>query len=904
MMRVWLRILLTVLFTAALAAAYYLLLLGPEVHTLQATIGGRQFELVAPRWLGLLCIIPLLVLVRSASLVDMSRLQQALSVILRGLIVVGLALALARPTVTSSESLTSTVFLVDVSDSVSDDQIATAERIVQDAYKTRGGNDVKLITFARRPEVIPLGSQNSAKLARHKGKRAGEHSDLQSAIQHAYGLFPANRIPRIVLFSDGNETDGDVLAEAYRATGKKIKIHVLPYPERKQKEVLVKALQLPAEVRMGAPFHLTAEVYSTHKEDVALTLYKDEFINGLDGRKRVTLEPGRNVFKFKSLVRDAGFVNYRLVMTGVKQDTWRSNNSATAILPVLGRPKVLYVEGEPIYATYLKRALQAERIDVVVRGPYGVPSSVAQLAKFDMLIVSDVPAMYVGLGQMAAIHGYVRDLGGGFIMTGGQNSFGAGGYYGTRIEKILPVRFDTEKKRSQPSLALALCIDRSGSMSGQKIELAKDAAKATAELLGASDLIGVIAFDSAAHIIVRLQRAANRLRILNDIARLRSGGGTNILPCLREAYNQLQTANAKVKHVILLSDGQSSYNGISQLVDEMVGRRITVSAVGVGGGADRTLLAMIAERGNGRFYHTNDANNIPKIFTKETTKVARSALVEELVKVRAIKFANVIKGINIAGAPYLRGYVSTKAKPLSEVVLVSDYGEPIYAQWRVGLGKTAAFTSDVKNRWAVDWLRWGGYSKFWAQVVRELMRHRIQRSFEMRAVARQGVVHVTVDALDRSDRFINGLESELTVIDPTRSGAKNTFALQQTAAGRYQAKFRLPRYGSFLLRARHRVDGRVIAESIASLAVPYPKEYTDLIPNRRKLERVAMVTGGSVAPTIKAMMSADGEKLRYNKDLWAWVLYVLLGLFLLDVLLRRVRLFGYAPVPLDKLDMR
>jgi Ca-activated chloride channel family protein len=796
-MRFWLRLTLSAAATVGLAVAYYILLIKPGHQTLRFIYDGQPVELLAPMWLGLICVIPLLWLIRGASLVDMSRFQQYLSMGIRGLLVIGLAIALSRPTTPSEESLTCTVFMIDVSDSVANDQIAAARKIVQQAYKARGKNDVKLLTFATRPHVVdmPKPGAKFPAITRHKEKKAGQRSDIQAAIQHAYGLFPANRIPRMVIFSDGNETAGDVLAEAYKATGKKIKIHVVPYKPRKQKEVLVKALELPREVRMGAPFHLKAEIYSTHAEKVTLTLYKDDFINGLDGRKKVDLTPGRNVVKFKSLVREAGVVNYRLVMSGVKHDTWRSNNVATAILPVLGRPKVLYVEGDPLYAGYLKRALQAEKIDVTVRGPYGVPSSVGALAKFDLLIISDVPAMYVGLSQMAAIHSYVRDLGGGFIMTGGQNSFGAGGYYATRIEKILPVRFDTEKKRSQPSLGLALCIDRSGSMSGQKIELAKDAAKATAELMGSNDLIGVIAFDSSAHVVVRLQRAANRLRILNNIASLRAGGGTSILPCLQEAYNQLQTANAKVKHVILLSDGQSSYNGISQLVEEMVSRRITVSAVGVGGGADRTLLQMIAERGNGRFYHTNDANNIPKIFTKETTKVARSAVVEELVKVRVVKRANMIKGVPMGSAPFLRGYVSTKRKPLAEVILVSDYGEPILAHWRVGLGKTAAFTSDVKNRWAAEWLRWSGYQKFWAQVVREMMRHRINRSFEMRARSVQGQVEVTVDALDRADRFINGLDSTLTVIDPRRAGSKRHFPLFQIAAGRYQSRFQLPRYG-------------------------------------------------------------------------------------------------------------
>src|SRR5690606_3976582 len=118
-----------------------------------------------------------------------------------------------------------------------------------------------------------------------------------------------------------------------------------------------------------------------------------------------------------------------------------------------------------------------------------------------------------------------------------------------------------EKKREQAQLAIALVIDRSGSMSGEKMELAKDAAKATAELLGAEDLLSVIAFDDQPTSVVHIQRASNRARIASDIARLRAGGGTKIYPALREAYEQLASAQAKVKHVILLTDGQASYDG-------------------------------------------------------------------------------------------------------------------------------------------------------------------------------------------------------------------------------------------------------------------------------------------------------------------------------------------------------
>jgi hypothetical protein len=227
------------------------------------------------------------------------------------------------------------------------------------------------------------------------------------------------------------------------------------------------------------------------------------------------------------------------------------------------------------------------------------------------------------------------------------------------------------------------------------------------------------------------------------------------------------------------------------------------------------------------------------------------------------------------------------------VILVSDYGEPLLALWRVGLGKTAAFTSDAKNRWAIDWLRWPGYAKFWSQLVREIMRHRINRSFEMNAKARSGQVDVQVDAIDRNDRFINGLESSITVFDPRRPNKKWKYPLHQTAAGRYTGNFKLKRYGSFLLRAKHRLDGKIVAESLATVAIPYPEEYLHWGIAEKKLRRAATITGGRVAPTPEQLFAPAERRVRYHKDLWPMLIYVIVGLFLFDIILRRLRLFGY-----------
>jgi uncharacterized membrane protein len=658
----------------------------------------------------------------------------------------------------------------------------------------------------------------------------------------------------------------------------------------------VRSLTLPSDVKVGAPFEVTAEVYSSRAQPATLTLFRDEFINPLDGKKSVALAAGANTIKWKAEVAQAGFTTFKAVVSGAGKDklhdTLPGNNAAVASLSVKGKPRVLYVEGEPAAASYLANALKRESIDVDVRTAYGLPSSPRELAAYDLVILSDVAQTFVGPAQMAALEGYVRDLGGGFIMAGGENSFGAGGYTGSRLEKLLPVRFDTEKKRDQPGLALALVIDRSGSMTGEKLELAKDAAKATAELLGADDLIGVIAFDSQPSSIVRLQRAANRVRIASDISRLSAGGGTNILPALKEAYDQLDPAHAKVKHVILLTDGQASYDGIRELCDEMAEHKITISAVGLGAEADKTLHTKIAERGGGRFYSTQSAQNIPKIFTKETTEVARNALVEEQVGVHVQKRAELLDGVGIESAPPLRGYVSTKPKPLSDVILVSDLAEPILARWRVGLGQAAAFTSDVKNRWAVNWIKWPGYGKFWAHLVRSTMRHATSgsgRSFEMTVDVDPPRAHVSVDAVGADDKFVSGLSTTLQVIDPEHPGDKRELTMPETAPGRYEGEFTLGRYGTFLLRAVHKSNGQTVAESTGALSLPYPREYLALPPDDALLGRVAASTGGRIAPTPAQFFDAQGEKVTFHRELWPWCLWLAALLLLLDVAARRVR---------------
>ncbi len=884
---------------AALIAGLLHLWVGTrEGEVLSFTLRGRTLQLLRPQALYALAAIPFLYGALAASLVDFAFKQQVLSASVRALLIATLAIALARPSTVSDRHTVATVLLVDVSDSIGEQQLAAAHKLVEDARQARHGDDVlALVTFARHPHLIDLPPAGTPLPPLARVPAEGDTTDVEAALELAYGLYPPGTIQRALIVSDGNETAGNLAAQAVAAHDRKVHVDYVSFAAEQDDEVLVRALKLPSDAKVGAPFEVTAEVYASRPQKATLTLYRDEFVNPSDGRREVTLQAGQNLLHWKSEVTNPGFTTYKLTVGGKLKDHFLANNQAVASLAVKGKPRVLYVEGEPQSADYLANALRKENFDVEVRGAYGLPSSPRELAKFDLVLVSDVPAMFAGPAQMSAIEGYVRDLGGTFLMAGGENSFGSGGYQGSRIESLLPVRFDVEKKRDQPNLAVVLAIDRSGSMTGDKIELAKDAAKATAELLGPDDLISVIVFDQIAQPVVRLQRASNRTRILSQISSINPGGGTNILPALKMAYDELEPAPAKLKHVILLTDGQASYDGIKELVDEMVEHKITVSAVGVGGEADKTLLTLIAERGGGRFYHTMDAQNVPKIFTKEITQVARSALVEESVKVRVAKRAELLAGVNIEEAPPLRGYVVTKPKPLSEVILQSDLGEPILARWRVGLGQAVAFTSDVKNRWAADWLKWPGYSKFWAHLIRATMRHQPGQSsnatgatFDLHVEVDPPHARVSVDAISGDDKFLSGLDSVLQVIDPERPQKPLEVPLTQTAAGRYEGEFALDRYGSFLLRAVHKQNGVEIAESAGTVSLPYPREYLALPPDEALLQRVAATTGGRARPTPAQLFDPAGESVPWHRDLWPLLLWLAAALLLADVLLRRVRL--------------
>ncbi|WP_437630915.1 VWA domain-containing protein [Sorangium sp. So ce854] len=874
---------------------------------------GVKYELLNPRMLGALLLAPWFVGVLAGSLADLPLPQRVLSVLLRIAFVALIALGLSRLARTATTEKVATIYLVDVSDSVTDEALGDARATLDEAFAEKPEDGViKVITFARRPRLVERAEGEAAgreaerrapAIGRHvdeKGQRGelGAGSNLQAALQLAYGLYPPGYLKRAVLMSDGVQTDGDVLAEANRARDFGVRLFSIPYRRPAPPEVAVRELRMPDRVKVGETFQIHADIYASRATKARARLFQGEALNGLEGIRDLELKAGPNDVVFKSVVRIAGQVTYAFELDQIADDKFKENNRYATTIDVPGRPSVLYIEGTPQHAGPLSSALTAQQLDVDVRPPAGFPGSLKEMERYDFLIVSDTPKEALSLQGQEIIESYVRDLGGGFLFAGGESGYGLGGWYRTTVERILPVRMDNERKKDMPSVAMALVMDRSGSMTGLPLEMAKAAAKATAGVLGSDDLIEVIAFDSAPTRYVKMQPARNRSRIAGEIARIQPGGGTEIFSALDAAYQDMTVTQARKKHVILLTDGKASTGGIRDLVSAMIAESITVTTVGLGNDLDEQLLKMIADVGGGRFHAVPDPNNLPRIFTKETEMVARAAAVEEWFPVTQTGDAAFLRGIDVRTAPNLHGYVSTKLKPPpAQELLTSDTGEPILARWRVGLGWTLAWTSDVKARWAVEWLRWPGFEKFWGQLIHEHMRQKHRRELDMKAEIVDGELRASVDAFGADDRFENNLTSRLSIIGPEPGGATRVLDMRQTAPGRYETALALDRYGSFLLRAEHLREGedgslRPVAVSYGHVSNPYPREYASFEPELATLEKAAVSTGGGVDPNgVAAIFDPAGEKVTFHEELWPRFIYAAMAVFLLDLFVRRVRLF-------------
>lgn len=815
------------------------------------------------------------------SLSDFPLRQRQASLVVRQLLVMLTGLSLCDPVIWRETDRRCFVFLVDESLSVGAAAETAAAEYVRRVRRLGPQQQMLWLPFAAapgRPQPIPDRPTDPA-------TRTGlpkDNTDIAAAIEAAAACVPVGSAPHLVLLSDGLQTTGDAVDRALRS---RIPVSVVPLSSRSDPEIQIRQLQVPAEVPAGEPFDVEITVHASHNDAGWIDLYRGEQKVASEHR---TFAKGETRICFQQTIERDRLTLYRAQLRAMQRDTFLENNIESAIVSSTGNPRILVIDSRPEEIRDLQEALEFEGILVDVRPPAGLPHDLTDLQPYECLIVSRAAASEISQEQMRTIQTWVKELGGGFLMLGSDQSFGPGGYLKTPLEDILPLRCDFEQKRDRPSLGIVLVIDKSGSMAGDKLQLAASAAAAAAEQLGPDDQVAVLAFDGRSSIVSDMQPAARWEQIGQKISQLASSGGTAMYPALEMAEDILGNTSAGVKHVILLTDGITVPGDFAGLARQLHAAGITISAIAVGDQSDTELLEMIAGVGDGRFYPASTLSQIPQIVARETIAAGRTAVDEEPFLPQVVRTTHALKDVGIETAPFLLGHVRTRPKATAEVILATEDGDPLLAWWRYGLGMTTAFTSDASARWAAEWLSWPAYGKFWTQVIRQTMRSNRAAGMELSISGSGRHSVVTVDALNSDGQYLNGAAVTLTLVSP--DGGVRQMTLPQSAPGRYARPVELPERRICQLEVSVMDQGVETARLSRPVMAGGTTEHHIRPADIALLQQIARVSGGLFDPTPQQLLRVPTATSTQPVRIWPALLTVAAWLLVLDVALRRIDL--------------
>lgn len=859
---------------------------------------------VYPEYLVLLLLIPLTVGLALLGRRALSSARLWGGLLLRSLLLALIVFALAGIQLRQRADHLTAVFLLDVSDSISPAEQERGEALIRQAVTEMPAGDRAAVVLFGEDALVERLPDESPRLSDLASVPVSTRTDIAEALQLGLALFPDEGARRMVLLSDGRENLGAALEQAELAAAYGVELVYAPLGEEAgAPEVLVESLNAPPDARQGEELSLEVVVRSNEPTGAALRVFAD---GALIYTRDVSLQAGANRFTVPVQADETGFRRFRAQVIP-DTDNRLQNNEAAAFTVVHGPPRVFIAEGQPGEADNLAQALTEAGMEVVQAPPQALPASLPELAGYDAVVLANVNAGALPTGAMEALPVYVRDLGRGLLMTGGQDAFGAGGYLRTPLEDALPVRMEVQNRDLTPNLALVLAVDKSGSMGrchcddpdlnqsyerrevGQpKVDIAKEAIMRSASALGSQDYLGVVAFDSQPRWAQEVSLLIDPLTLEQRIGAFQADGQTNLKAGVEAAYRSLENVDARRKHIILMTDGWVHTGELTGLALEMKEKGITLSVIAAGEGSAEYLEAL-AVNGGGRYYPATDILNVPDIFLQETVKSVGEYIIEEPFYPLPAVPSPVLRGLDAAALPALLGYNGATPKNTARLDLLTPRGDPLLATWQYGLGRAAAWTSDLKGQWGREFVAWEGFGRFAAQLVGWTLPAPQTEGLFAQAALEQGQAVVRLEAVDEEGRPRNFLDVSATLIEPDLE--RRDIELQQAGAGHYEARIQANEPGAYLLRIGANEGDQSLGQTTLGLVVPYSPEYAAAGVDRGLLGEAARLTGGGPLLAPAEVFLHNLPAAAAAREIWRPLLLVVALLFPLDVALRRV-MFG------------
>lgn len=829
--------------------------------------------------------------------------------VVRALILILLVLAAAGPFARIGEPGRDLIVLLDRSRSMPGQAAARVREVLELARaESERGDRLALVAFGAQAALEAPPSDDLRWDGGFTRALDVDASNLASAIDLGVQLIAPGRPGALLLVSDGESNAGDALAAARAALARGVRVDVLPLARGAGAEVAIERLELPAESGLFEPYPIHAWIRSSEAREVEFELVRDGEVLAR-GRRAVT--PGSQRWSFRDLPVRAGVSGVQLRLIDVA-DATPENDSARAALRIHGQRPVLIVNQDGAEDT-LSAALRQAAIPVEVAAPEQGRLERLALSGVRAVVLENVPANRLGGAALSALREFVRERGGGLLMTGGRASFGLGGYHRSPLDELLPVSLEMRQETRKLGVAIAIVLDRSGSMGVEaapgvpKMALANLGASTAIEMLAPIDSAAVIAVDSGPHVVQPLASVTDPGAMA---ARARSieagGGGIYCLTGIEAAVRELDSAPQRQRHIVLFADAADAeeQSGCVELIERIGRAGVTLSVVALGSKADSDakFLEECAAAGGGGCYFTLDAAELPRLFAQDTLTIARATFIDEPAECRPL--ADLV-GLGDASAltqSFARfdGYNVTWLRPGASAgaVIENQYSSPAFAFWQHGLGRVAAFTGQIGGQYGAPVVAWDEFGAFFVTLARWLAGQEAPSEVfaSVRREGREARVRIELDpsaagALDPA-RF------ELRVSEA--DGRARELELERVAENTFEARVLLEREG-VSLGTLSLGDGRVL--ELPPMSLPHSPEFEVGLDRGRGealLRAVADESGGLVSPSM-------GELWRGERDGRSWrvvsreLALAALALLVLEIAARRLELWGAAAMLVRRL---
>lgn len=617
------------------------------------------------------------------------------------------------------------VVITDRSESMPQEALQRQKPVIElTNKKRRAGDSLAVVAFRQQAavEMFP-GEAAFAGFQHDTGQGA---SNLHDALQQALDLIPDGGSGRIAVLSDGQWSGTDPAAAAARAALRGVAVDYQLQQRPRLPELAVVQFLGPEAVGRNEAFLLTAWYDAP---DAGPVTYELERNGKVLTRGTAPAVRGRNRLLFRDQGEAVGVAAYTLRVSSAASDPVPENNTARLLVAVHGPRPLLCLS--PTGVSGLAQTLRASGFEVVNRKPGDVPLTLAELSRYTAVILENVPARDVGTDSLYNTAAWVTVAGGGLMLTGGEQAYGQGGYMKSPVDPILPVSLELRREHRKMSLAIAVAMDRSGSMSmpagngRTKMDMANLGTAEVINLLSDFDHVGVVAVDSSAHLILPVVPVPEAKASLDRVLKIESmGGGIFIYEALKNAAAMLSKAPQRNKHIILFADASDSEEpgDYKNLLATCRTAGITVSVVGMGTetDCDAALLRDIAERGGGRVFFSARPDELPGLFAQETFAVTGSSFSNQPTAFQLTAAWLALGGTPLRSPPPLDGYniCFLKREALPAALTMEKEPTPVVAFWQAGSGRVLCFMGEADGAFGRQLAQWAKAGEFYATLAR------------------------------------------------------------------------------------------------------------------------------------------------------------------------------------------